>query len=137
MFYVSDYHFEMIGLLNMRKDFKENKKIIILTQNDLTKTVNDILSRINLKDTERNFFEKINWKNKDTNNVKQEIIKNKNLAIYIKGNEEFIKNQNKKIKEIITKDKNITIIDCYNYFEIQNKIDEISKKYEKKLVTNA
>ena len=137
MFYVSDYHFEMIGLLNMRKDFKENKKIIILTQNDLTKTVNDILSRINLKDTERNFFEKINWKNKDTNNVKQEIIKNKNLAIYIKGNEEFIKNQNKKIKEILTKDKNITIVDCYNYFEIQNKIDEISKKYEKKLVTNA
>ena len=38
MFYVSDYHFEMIGLLNIKKELKENKKIIIFTQNNLEET---------------------------------------------------------------------------------------------------
>ena len=72
------------------------------------------------------------------------------MAVYIKGSESFIKNQNEKIenmlKENYKKDelkensepyntRKISIIDCYNYTDIEGRAQEISSKYKNKLVT--
>ena len=39
-FFVSDYHFEMITLPYIEKEIENNKKIIVLTDKDLTPTIN-------------------------------------------------------------------------------------------------
>ena len=48
-FYASDYHFEMISLPYISRSIDENKKVIILTENNLEETVNTLISRMNLK----------------------------------------------------------------------------------------
>ena len=48
MFYVSDYHFEMISLPYISKRIEENKKIIILTEENLNETINTLVEKINL-----------------------------------------------------------------------------------------
>ena len=149
MIYVSDYHFEMIGLLNIRKDLKENKKVIILTQNNLTKTAKTVISKINLKDEERETLENLDWTN-NIDKISKDVLDNGNISIYIKGNEDFIRNQNDRIKKILFESKEvalnensenyetrkISIVDCYNYFEIEGKANELSNKYKKKLTTS-
>ena len=147
--YVSDYHFEMIGLLNIRKDLEENKKIIILTQNNLTQTVKTVISRTNLKKEEKEKLEQLDWTN-NINKISKEILQKGNISIYIKGNKKFIENQNKRIKNLLNEvnecntlneenefyeTRKISIIDCYNYSEIKNETKEISNKYKKKLTT--
>ena len=47
-FFASDYHFEMITIPYIEKELDKNKKIVILTDEDLTPTVNVLLSRMNL-----------------------------------------------------------------------------------------
>ena len=142
MIYASDYHFEMIGLLNIRKELKENKEIIVLTQNNLEETVKTVLSRITMNEEEKEKIRKINWTENLEAKYKQiqnAIEQNKILSIYIKGEEKFIKNQNKKIEELIKQEnkmENIAITDCYDFSEIAEKGNEIIKEYDEVLLTN-
>ena len=128
MFYVSDYHFEMIALLNIHKELNENRKVVVLTQNDLKETVENVLSKINLKEEEKEEIRKINWATKEKgkfDEIEQSINEKEDITIYIKGSEYYIENQNKKI----------SIIDCYNFSEVANKSGEIIRKYEENLIT--
>ena len=50
MVYASDYHFEMISLPYIDKSLEQNREVIILTENDLDKTIEVLVSKINLKD---------------------------------------------------------------------------------------
>lgn len=141
MIYASDYHFEMIGLLNIRKELKENKKVIVLTQNNLKETVKTVLSRITMNKEEKEEIQKINWTEETETKykeIKNSIEQNQKLSIYIKGEEKFIENQNKKINKLIELEnnwENISIIDCYDFSEISEKRNEIIKKYDEVLVT--
>ena len=139
MLYVSDYHFEMIGLLNMKNDKIEGKEIIVLTQQNLEETAKMLISKINLKEDERKEFEKIDWKDNDFDKYKdiQKLIKdNKKISIYIKGDVEYIKKQNEKLNQIIgEKINDITIIDCYKIDDINERKQEIISKYKNKVVT--
>ncbi len=142
LFYVSDYHFEMIGLLNINKEMKENKKVIVLTENNLEETVENLLSKIILKEEEKDKLKNINWTNDEEEKFKQlktAIKNNDKISIYVKGSEKYIEEQNKKIEEITTKNEikeKISITDCYNFYEIEKKSKEIVKKYKSNLVTN-
>ena len=42
-FFASDYHFEMISLPYIEKELEKNKKIIILTENDLENTIKNLI----------------------------------------------------------------------------------------------
>ena len=48
-FYASDYHFEMISLPFIEKKLQEDKKVIVLTENNLEDTMKFFMSKINLK----------------------------------------------------------------------------------------
>lgn len=139
MFYVSDYHFEMIGLLNIKKEIKENKKIVIITENNLEESIKILLSRVTFELEEKNKIESLNWKNENKEKYREleKVVKEGcDVSIYIKGKEEYIEKQNKKIEELIkTNKEKVNIIDCYNFLEVRNKSNEILKKYETNLVT--
>ncbi len=138
-FYASDYHFEMISLPYISKSIDENKKIIILTENNLEDTVHTLIERMNLKQVKRNQILKLNWKNDDLEKFK-EISKNskenKNMVIFIKGKENYIDNINKNIEKWVEDKQNIKIINCYEFYEIENKIERIAEQYDKILGTS-
>ena len=138
VFYVSNYHFEMISLPYISKKLEENKKILILTEENLEETINTLISKMNFKEQKKNKILEINWKNNNEDKIKElkeEINNKKEIEIFIKGNEEYIKNTNKNIEKIIKNNKNVKIIDCYNIEEIQSKINNIKNYYEKVIST--
>ena len=47
-FFASDYHFEMISLPYIQKSLEDEKEVIIFTENDLSGTINKLISRMNL-----------------------------------------------------------------------------------------
>ncbi len=137
-FFASDYHFEMISLPYIEKELEKNKKIIILTENDLENTIKNLISKINLNEEKKKKIFNLNWKNDDLNKFKQiknEVENNKEMTIFIKGKENYIKNINQNIEKWITKSENVKTIDCYDIEEVGEEINEITKRYKTVLST--
>ncbi len=138
-FYASDYHFEMISLPYISRSMDENKEVIILTENNLEKTVNILISKMNLNEEKRQKLLSLDWNNNDLKKFKEISKKTKadaDMVIFIKGKQNYIQNVNKNIEKWISIDKHIKIVDCYEFFEIEEKIDDIAKQYEKVLGTS-
>ena len=114
-FYASDYHFEMISLPYIENKLEMNKKIFILTENNLVETINVLISKVNLEQQKKKEILDLNWENN------------------VKGNKNYIKNINENIENLILERKNLTIIDCYNMEEISEDIKETTRKYNKVL----
>lgn len=137
-FYASDYHFEMITLPYIEKNLEENKKVIVLTENDLEGSMNTLMSKVNLKEEKKNNIFKINWKNDDLNKfkeIKKDIKENKDLIIFIKGKENYIKNINENIEKWIEKNDKVKTIDCYDIEEVGEKFTEVINNYKSVLST--
>lgn len=137
-FYASDYHFEMIALPYMCKSLEENKDVIILTENNLSDTMKKLLSKINLKDDKKEAILNLDWDNNDLNKfkkIKSDIENNKNMVIFIKGKENYIKNANQNLEKWISVIKNLKIIDCYDIEEVNDKSNDIISRYNKVLRT--
>lgn len=138
LFFASDYHFEMISLPYINGKLKENKEVIMITENDLNSTVSTVLDRINLKPEEKEKIINIDWKNNNSDKIKRlenENIQNKEKVIFIKGKEKYINNINRNINNLIC-DKNTQVIDCYDINEVQENIKEIAKGYSNILSTS-
>ena len=138
-FYASDYHFEMICLPYISKSIDENKEVIILTENNLEDTVNTLISKMNLKELKKNKLLELDWKNDDLKKFKeisQNSKQNKSVVIFIKGKENYIENINKNIEKWVGTKNNIKTIDCYEFYEVENKIDSIAQNYDKILGTS-
>ena len=124
-FYASDYHFEMISLPFIEKNLESNKEIIVLTENDL-------------EDTKEN-LSKINWNHDDLKKFKQikkNMEENKNTIIFIKGKENYIKNINKNIEKWVENNSNAKIIDCYDINEIESNLTSVMGSYNNILNTS-
>ncbi len=120
-FYVSEFHLEMILVPYINKKIEEN--ITILTEKRLGETVEILISRMNLKQENKEKILSLGWNG-------EEVIK-ENSNIIIIGSTEFIKEKNKEIES-----KNvISVLDCYNFEEEKNNIDEILKDYNNTLNT--
>ena len=137
-FYASDYHFEMVSLPYISEKLENKDEIIILTENDLEETIKTVLSRINLKENKKKNILKLNWKNENTEKLKKiedDVNKNKNITIFIKGRKMYINNIKQDIKELITDKRNLKIIDCYDIQEVGENLDQIMSQYNKVLST--
>ena len=137
-FYASDYHFEMISLPYINKKLDESKEVIVLTENNLKETIKTLVSKINLNEDKKVDILKIDWENNDLNKFKkinEDIKSKKDMVIFVKGKENYIKNVNKNLENWINKDNKIEIIDCYDINEIEENVEEITKKYNNILVT--
>ncbi len=132
-FYASDYHFEMISLPYIEKNLEENKEILILTENNLEDTIKNLISKMNLKEDKKENILKIDWKNNDLSKfkkIKKDVEERKDVIIFIKGKENYIKNINENIEKWIEKNSNIKIIDCYDMDEISENLDEVMDQYK-------
>lgn len=137
-FYASDYHFEMISLPYINKKLDESKEVIVLTENNLKETIKKLVSKINLNEDKKVDILKIDWENNDLNKFKKinEDIKNKkDMVIFVKGKENYIKNINENIEKWTEKSKNVEIIDCYDMEEILQDMDNIMDQYKFTLKT--
>ena len=135
LFFASDYHFEMISLPYISGKLKENKEVIMMTENDLDSSLSTVLGRINLKPEEKQKIVNINWKNNNEYKIKKLENEDKEKVIFIKGKETYINNVNKSINDLIC-DENTQVIDCYDINEVQENIKEIAKGYSKILSTS-
>ena len=132
-FYASDYHFEMISLPYIEENLEKRKEIIILTENDLQDTINTLISNINIEEKKKQSLEHINWKNDDLNKfkkIKKDTEENKDVIIFIKGKENYIRNINKNIEKWTSKNNKVRIVDCYDMNEVSEKVDTLMEKYK-------
>lgn len=137
-FYASDYHFEMISLPYINKKLDESKEVIVLTENNLKETIKTLVSKINLNEDKKVDILKIDWENNDLNKFKkinEDIKSKKDMVIFVKGKENYIKNINENIEKWTEKSKNIEIIDCYDMEEISQDMDNIMDQYKFTLKT--
>lgn len=136
LFFASDYHFEMITLPYITKKLQENKEIVIMTENNLDKTIKKVVSRIDLnKETEDKVLE-LDWKSDDSNKLEElkNIEDNKDILIFIKGKEDYIKKVNRDIKQI-TESKKLEIIDCFDVNNLEDNLSDIAGNYSNILNT--
>lgn len=133
-FYASDYHFEMISLPYIDKKMENEDEIVILTENNLEETIKALLEKTNLEKDKKQKILKLNWKNNDLeklNTIKTKIEEEKDMIIFIKGNESYIHRTNKNIEECLPEENHIKIIDCYNIEEVGENLDEVMGQYHK------
>ena len=88
--YVSDFHLEMILVPYIKQKMKENENIIIETEKNLNKTIELLISRLNLSDEEKNKIINIGWNKGD-----KELKNNSNIIVV--GTKKYIKKINDKI----------------------------------------
>ena len=138
VFFAIDYHFEMITLPFIEKNLRNNKKIIVLTENDLEDTIKNLISKVNLKEEKKEKIFKIDWKNNDLKKfkeIKKEVENKEDLIIFIKGKENYIKNVNENIEKWTNKIDTVKIIDCYDVEEIREHFADVVNNYENVLST--
>ena len=122
-FYVSEFHLEMILVPYINKKIQENENITIFTEIKLKKTVEELISKMNLKEEEKQEILKLEW------NGDRETKENSNILII--GTEKYIKEKNEKIKDINT----LSIVDCYDFEDIKNDLNNVVKEYKNTLNT--
>ena len=82
---------------------------------------------MNLKKENKEKILNLGWNGKKENNIEDKSI------IIIIGNKKYIENKNDEIRERNNED--ITIIDCYNFEDIKQNMDNIINDYSKNLNT--
>ena len=120
-FYASEYHLEMILLPYIKNNLKDSN-FTIFTQKDLSKSINLLLERVNLKKEEKEQIKNLNWKKK--NNIEKDIKKN----IIINGDLKYIENIKKELSKI--KENNFDIVYCYNIEYLNENREYFEKNYD-------
>ena len=118
-FYVSDFHLEMILIPYINEKIDEN--ITIITEKKLKETINILISKMNLKEENKNKILQLGWDGEN------EIKENSNIIII--GTREYIKNKNNEIKNAVS------VLDCYNFEEEKDNMENILKEYKNTLNT--
>ena len=120
-FYVSDFHLEMILVPYINEIIEEN--ITILTEKKLKQTLEILISKMNLKEENKEKILKLGW------NGENQIKENSNIIII--GSKEYIKKKNEEVKN-----KNaVSVLDCYSFEEGKDDIENIIKEYKHTLNT--
>ena len=88
--------------------------------------------KINLKEDKKQKILNLDWKNDDENKfskLTKYINEGKDVEIFIKGSNEYIERNNKKINGYIKEDNETKIIDCYDVGRIDEYLVDIAQKY--------
>ena len=124
-FYVSDFHLEMILLPYINKKIDEN--IIIKTEKDLRDTVEILISKMNLSKENKDKILNLGWNRKEYKKIEDK------SNVIIIGNKEYIDDINFQIKE--KNIKNATVVDCYEFEDVKDKMENIIDNYNQNLNT--
>lgn len=124
IFYVSDFHLEMI-LLPYIKENLQKSKITIMTEENLTDSLKILIEKVNLEEDKKNQILNLHWSNGFSKIEENNFEKN---IIIINGSVKYIEECNERIKNANL--KNLKIIDCYNIDKYNIDIFEIKKEYD-------
>ena len=124
-FYVSDFHLEMILLPYINKKIDEN--IIIKTEKELRDTVEILISKMNLSKENKDKILNLGWNRKEYKKIEDK------SNVIIIGNKEYIDDINFQIKE--KNIKNVTVVDCYEFEDVKDKMENIIDNYSQHLNT--
>ena len=124
-FYVSDFHLEMILLPYINKKIEEN--IIIKTERDLKNTLEILVSKMNLNRENKEKILSLGWNGKENKRIEDQ------SNVIIIGNKKYIEEINTQIRQEDIKD--VTVIDCYNFEETKDSMDNIMNSYRQNLNT--
>ena len=125
-------------IIDVKESLKENKNVIIMTENNLDSSVDKVLSNVNLAKEEKDRITKIDWKNDNLNKfkeVKKASKDGKDTLIFVKGKENYIENMNRNIENWIDINE-VKVVDCYDINEIKDDVRNIAKKYNGILSTS-
>ena len=125
--YVSEYHLEMILVPFINSKIEEKENVVIETEYDMNETLKTLLSKLNLKEENKEKILRLGWNKKENN------IESKDNVIII-GNKDYIENTNRRIMQKNIED--LTIVDCYKFEDICNNMSEVADKYDFNLNTN-
>ena len=115
----------LVPFINSKIEEKEN--VVIETEYDMNETLNTLLSKLNLKEENKEKILRLGWNKKENN------IESKDNVIII-GNKDYIENTNRRIMQKNIED--LTIVDCYKFEDICNNMSEVADKYDFNLNTN-
>lgn len=120
-FYVSEFHLEMILVPYINEKIEEN--ITILTEKKLKETLKILISKMNLREENKQKILQLGWDGEST------IKENSNIIII--GSREYIRKKNNEIEN-----KNATsVLDCYDFEDEKENIADIVKQYPNTLNT--
>lgn len=126
-FYVSQWHLFAALLPYVRDELKKNHKILIISQDNIEKSIKKLVSKLNLKFENKNGLDDVIWLNDDfVIELKEEITP---VTIVVQGTIDFIKEINvyleNSLKPIYRK---VTIINCFEIYDtndiLYNILDE-------------
>lgn len=122
-FYVSDFHLELILLPYINKKIEEN--IIIKTEKDLKDTVEILVSKMNLNEKNKGKILSLGWTGKENKKIEDK------SNVIIIGDKKYIEDVNSQIKQDDIKD--VTVIDCYNFEDTKDEMNDILSCYSQNL----
>lgn len=126
-FYVSQWHLFAALLPYVRDELKKNHKILIISQDNIEKSIKKLVSKLNLKFENKNGLDDVIWLNDDfVIELKEEVTP---VTIVVQGTIDFIKEINvyleNSLKPIYRK---VTIINCFEIYDtndiLYNILDE-------------
>lgn len=120
-FYVSDFHLEMILMPYINEKIEED--ITILTERNLRESLEVVTSKMNINEEHKQKILQLDW------NGSEKIKENSNVIII--GSKNYIEENNKQIKNL----NPVTILDCYNFEDEKNNMNDIVKNYKNTLNT--
>lgn len=126
-FYVSDFHLEMMLMPYINEKIENKENIIITTEKDLDETVNTVISKMNLKEENKEKILNLGWKQKNNLDIKEK------SNIIIIGTEQYIKDVNNKIEN--SEVEEINVINCYNFEDVKENISGIIDSHDTSLNT--
>ena len=133
-FYASDYHLEMIMIPYINKKIEEQANVEIITEKNLTKSVEEVVSKINIPQERKNEIMKIGWSNNDIENLRKNE-KNGDKVIFVVGRKNYIESINKEINNMSKDNSRIKVVNCYNLEDAQSDMPQIVANHSKILNT--
>lgn len=126
-FYVSDFHLEMMLMPYINEKIENEENIIITTEKDLNESVNTVISKMNLKNENKEKILNLGWNKKENLEIEEK------SSIIVIGTEHYINEINNKIEQ--SQVNKLNVIDCYNFEEVKENISNIVNSHDKSLNT--
>lgn len=124
-FYVSDVHLVTMLLPYINEKIKENREFITIFETDISESAKKVIGSVNLKEFERQKLLEIGWNSKnDINNINL-----KNKIVLVMGSNEFTRNINSILEDII--EDEFIIINCFEFMQSEQNINDILDSHEK------
>ena len=121
-FFVSEYHLLTIILPYINKTINEEKDVVVILENDITKSVKKYLKIVDIYAMQEESILNLNWKKENKEVYEKDL---SNSEVFVIGNQKFVKKVNSKLDVKNTR----KILDCY-YINKLEKINEIPQNYE-------